>query len=151
MKKLYLLLIVCVFSCVAWSCSDDDDDKNTPIAVSDLPMAARSFITEFLPNDEVVRVIKEVSTNNTEYDVKFRSGLEVEFDAAGNWIDVDAPKGQAIPAGIVPIEIQSYIDTNYNATAVNEISVNRFGYELELVNGLDLYFDLDYKFIREEW
>lgn len=150
MKKFYLLLIVCIFSCVAWSCSDDDDDKNTPITVSDLPMAARSFITKFVPNDEVVRVVKETTTNNTEYDVKFRSGLEVEFDAAGNWIDVDAPKGQAIPTGIVPIEIQSYIDTNYNAAAVNEISVNRLGYEVELVNGLDLYFDPEYKFIREE-
>lgn len=106
MKKFCLLLMVCLFSCVAWSCSDNDDDKDSPISLSDLPPAARSFISKFTPNDEVVRVTKESTLSSLQYDVRFRSGLEVEFDAAGNWTDVDAPKGQAIPTGIVPLEIE---------------------------------------------
>lgn len=149
MKKLYLLLMLCVFSCVAWSCSDNDDDKDTPISLADLPNAARTFISKFVPDDEVVRVVKEVSASNVQYDVRFRSGLEIEFDAAGNWTDVDAPKGQTVPTGIVPVEIQKYIDTNYNAIGVNEISVDARGnYEVELLSGVDLLFDADGNFIR---
>lgn len=149
MKKLYLLLMLCVFSCVAWSCSDNDDDKDTPISLSDLPTAARTFISKFVPDDEVVRVVKEVSASNVQYDVRFRSGLEIEFDGAGNWTDVDAPNGQTVPTGIVPAEIQKYIDTNYNAIGVNEISIDARGnYEVELLSGIDLLFDSDGNFIR---
>lgn len=140
--------MLCVFGCMAWSCGDDDDDKNTPISENDLPSAAKSFINQFYPGVKINRVTKESSyhNSNSEYEVVFANGQEVEFDTAGNWTDVDAPKGQVIPTGIVPT-IESYVSTNYNGSGINEISREYRGYEVELPNGVELLFDLDQKFI----
>lgn len=146
MKKLFLFLTVCVFACMAWSCSDNDDDKDTPISVSDLPTPAKNFISQFYPSDNVVKVTKEVDKANSTYEVTFKSGQEVEFDAAGQWTDVDAPAGQVVPTGIVP-EIDEYIGLNLGGTGINEISRDSRGYEVELVNGKELLFTLDFVFI----
>lgn len=147
MKKLYLLLIVGLFACVAWSCSDDDDDKDFNVPESELPVAAKAFISEFYPADKIVKVTKEYSNGAISYDVKFASGLDIDFDAAGQWTDVDAPKGQTLPLGIVPDQIMDYITQTFPTLGVNEISRDKFGYEVELVNGRDLYFDSNFNFI----
>ncbi len=146
MKKLYLLLIVGIFACFAWSCSDDDDNDIT-VPESELPMAAKSFISEFYPAEKVVKVKKENSNGVISYDVAFASGLDIDFDAAGQWTDVDAPKGQTLPLGIVPDQIMEYITETFPTLGVNEISRDKFGYEVELVNGRDLYFDTNFNFI----
>lgn len=147
MKKFYFLLIISLFACVTWSCSDDDDDKDLLIPAKDLPGMAQNFINDFFPTDEVVKVTKEVSTSKSTFDVLFQSGLEIEFDASGNWIDVDAPRGKALPSGIVPVEIETQLPTLTTVTGVNEISRDIYGYELEMVNGQELAFDTAYKFI----
>ncbi|MCM1076880.1 MAG: PepSY-like domain-containing protein [Bacteroides sp.] len=148
MKKIYLFLMLCVFGCLAWSCGDDDDDKNEPIAISDLPAAAKTFINQFYPDVKVSRVTKESSYHNSssEYEVVFANGQEVEFDTAGNWTDIDAPKGQVIPTGIMPA-IESYVSANYNGSGINEISRELRNYEVELTNGVELLFDLDGNFL----
>lgn len=147
MKKFYLLLILCVFSCVTWSCSDDDDKDDIRIPVKDLPSKAQSFISDFFAEDQVVKVTKETSLGKSSYDVVFASGLEIDFDADGNWTDVDAPYGKSLPAGIVPAEIEEQLPTLTTTTAVNEISRDLYGYELELINGQELAFDTTYKFL----
>ncbi|MDE7475259.1 MAG: PepSY-like domain-containing protein [Duncaniella sp.] len=147
MKKIYLFLMVCIFGCLAWSCSDDDDNDIT-ISVSSLPTPAQQFISQFYPADKVARVTKEVKNSplNSEYEVRFVSGQEVEFDAAGQWTDVDAPKGQTVPTGIVPA-IDEYVGLNYDGKGINEISRDARGYEDELVDGTELLFDANGQFI----
>ncbi|MBD5301066.1 MAG: hypothetical protein HDS17_06325 [Bacteroides sp.] len=147
MKKIYLFLMVCIFGCLAWSCSDDDDNDIT-ISVSSLPTPAQQFISQFYPADKVARVTKDVKNSplNSEYEVRFVSGQEVEFDAAGQWIDVDAPKGQTVPTGIVPA-IDEYVGLNYDGKGINEISRDARGYEVELVDGTELLFDANGQFI----
>lgn len=147
MKKIYLFLMLCVFGCLAWSCSDDDDNDVT-LSVSSLPAPAQQFISQFYPADKVARVTKEIKNShlNSEYEVLFVSGQEVEFDAAGQWTDVDAPKGQTVPSGIVP-SIDEYVGLNYDGIGINEISREANGYEVELVNGIELLFDANGQFI----
>ena len=145
MKKFFLFLTVCVFACMAWSCSDDDD-KDTPISVNDLPVAAKNFISQFYSSDQVVIVTKEVDKANSSYEVKFKSGQEVEFDAAGAWTDVDAPTGKTIPTGIVP-EIDQYVEQNFQSVGINEISRYSRDYEVDLLNGRELLFTLDFVFV----
>ena len=147
MKKIYLLLMLCVFSCVTWSCSDDDDKDVIRIPVKDLPSRAQSFISDFFGEDEVIKVTKETSPGASSYDVLFASGLEIDFDADGNWTDVDAPRGKVLPAGIVPLEIEEQLPDLSTTTGVNEISRDIYGYELELINGQELAFDTTYKFL----
>lgn len=145
MKKLLSFLAIGIVAIMAWSCSDDDNDA--PITYDQLPQAAKTFITTYYPSDKIVSVDRDGKNDKTEYDVRFASGHEVEFDGAGQWTDVSAPAQQSVPAGIVPPAIQDYVTTNFPAYGINEISVEKYGYEIELTNGLDLPFDQSGVFI----
>ncbi len=120
---------------------DDDDDLETVINVDSLPDAARAFINAFYPSASVRSVMRDVDDGIMVYEVYFSNGHEVTFDLRGEWIEVDAPDGQSIPAGIVPIAIETYLDANYSGYGVNDITRTGMGYEVELVTGVDLLFD----------
>ncbi len=146
MKKFFILTLLTIFAVTfATSCSDDDDDKTIPGV--ELPGTAKNFIASYFPGDEIIKVERKGDNAGTKYDVKFRSGMEVEFDAIGEWIDVDAPKGRTIPAGIAPQTITEFIEANYPGSGINEISRDYRGYEVELLNGLDLRFNPEGFFI----
>lgn len=147
MKKTLSLLFVALFSVMLWSCSDDDD---TPVAPDQLPANAKNFIATYFSQDKISKVERDGSHAGATYDVTFVSGYEVEFDASGDWVDVDAPMGLTIPSGIAPLAIESYVSLNYPTSGINEISVDFNGYEVELLNGLDLLFDLQGNFIGIE-
>ena len=97
---------------------------------------------------EVWRVEKETDKGVVLYDVDFKNGHEVTFDSNGEWLEVDAPDGQSIPAGIVPVTIEQYLEQNYSGYGVNDITKVAAGYEIELVSGVDLLFDQDGNFLR---
>ncbi len=147
MKKFYLLLMVCVFSCVAWSCSDnDDDDWDVPISISDLPISTQSFISTFYPGEKIVKVTKEIEHDILKYEVEFASGMEIEFDEYGDWTHIEAAKGHRIPTGVVP-EISEYVGLHFGNMGIHEITYKYWGYEVELLDGTELLFASDFTFI----
>lgn len=129
------------------SCSDDDDQK-TEITLSQLPTSTRSFLQTYFPGDDVVKISLEKDNKMDHYNVKLASGVDLEFDMTGTWSEVDMPDGKVIPAGIVPAPITDYVEANYAGVGVNEISVETHGYDVELVNGVDLAFDAQGNFLR---
>lgn len=123
---------------VVSSCSDDDND--TVIEQSQLPAQAKAFISLYFGGDKITRV--EMESNPTTYDVNFASGAEVEFDAEGQWTDVQAAFGSAVPQAIVPVSILSYVEGAFPNAMITEISKTiSGGYEVDLSNGADLFFD----------
>lgn len=154
MKKfkyvLFALLSVC-FSLGVVSCGDDDkDDKITDISLSSLPDAARIFVNSYFADETVATVRHDPRSITEAYTVKFRSGAEVDFTAAGEWTDVSMAPGRVIPAGIVLPAIDAYVTQNFPQDGINEVSKEVGGYEVELVSGLDLYFDLSGGFLRSD-
>lgn len=85
-----------------------------------------------------------------EYDVKLTSGFELEFDASGQWVEVDGPMAAAIPnQDFIPQPIRDYVAGHYPAPlAINSISRDAQGYEVELIDLLEIEFDLDGNFVR---
>ncbi len=132
------------------ACSDDDNDKDieTTITVSNLPKKAQTFISDYYATANVLSVKKELDHGVVLYDVDFTNGQEIVFNADGDWIEVDAPDGQSIPSGIIPTAIENYLNTNYQDYGVNDITRTGGGYEVELVSGVDMFFDADGNFIR---
>ncbi|MBD5192513.1 MAG: hypothetical protein HDS88_06435, partial [Bacteroidales bacterium] len=80
-----------------------------------------------------------------EYDVDLVSGAEVEFRDNGDWKEVKAAKGNAVPKAIIPSAITKYVSTNYAGQSIVEISRKRGGYEVELSNGTELKLTEDAK------
>lgn len=152
MKKLFRLfaiMAVALFSTgFIASCSDDDDEKDEIVSVSDLPPAAETFLKQYYASAKVTTVVRETGHGVVEYDVKLSDGSEVTFDVNGLWTDVDAPQGRQIPSGIALPAIEAYVINNYPGQGINEISRIATGYEIELTNGLDAYFDAAGNFIR---
>lgn len=133
------------------ACSDDDDndkDIETIITVSNLPQKAQTFISDYYPTAKVLSVKKELDHGVVLYDVDFTNGQEIVFNSDGEWIEVDAPDGQSIPSGIIPAAIEEYLNTNYQDYGVNDITRTAGGYEVELVSGVDMFFDAQGNFIR---
>ena len=142
MKKIYRfipLVLVALMGVALWSCSDDDE----PEIVENLPASAKTFLATYYPSANILSVTKD----KDEYDVRLSNGHSVEFNKSGEWTDVDAPAGQTIPGGFYPAAIDEYISASYANSGINEISRIDRGYEVELLNTIDLYFSTDGSFI----
>lgn len=146
-RFIFLMLVSLVITMPAWSCSDDDD-KDEIVSYDRLPGDAKNFILTYYPGAQIAGVIMDKNHGRTTYEVSLYNGHELEFDAEGQWTDVDAPYGQTVPAGIVPPAIAAYVADNYSVTGINEISRDNRGYEVELNTGVELIFDRDGKFVR---
>lgn len=144
--RIFALLLIGMIGIALWSCSDDD--KSEPVAYDTLPTVAKAFVSLHYSYTSVSSVIQKTDDGLTEYEVVMADGQKVTFNAAGEWIDIDAPAGQPIPLGIVPAKISLYIKNNYSDVGVNEISKSATGYEVELLSGIDLLFDAAENFVR---
>ncbi|MDE6301628.1 MAG: PepSY-like domain-containing protein [Muribaculaceae bacterium] len=135
MKKIVRILgLMSVFSLTLglWSCGDDDK----PVSPEELPTPATAFVQTYYPNVEILNTVRD----DNKYDVTLSNGHEIEFDRNGAWLDVDAPLGLTVPTGFYPSDIDVYIKAIPDAGGVNEISKEKYGYDVETVNGLDLMF-----------
>lgn len=117
----------------------------TPVKSTDLPKAAQTFLSKYFPGDAVVKAEKDQGYRGTEYEVDLRSGAEVDFRDNGDWKEVKAARGKAVPVAIVPAAIAKYVATNHKGRSITEISRKRGGYEVELSNGTELKLTADAK------
>jgi hypothetical protein len=133
------------------SCSDDDDTNETMIEAQDLPENARNFVSTYFPTAEYSRVEENSAVENdgTLYEVDLSNNFEIDFTAEGDWVDVDG-NDQEIPEGIVPQKIAEYVSENYPDVFITGIDTESNGYEVELSNDLDVFFDTEENFVKEE-
>ncbi len=117
----------------------------TPIAQTELPKAAQTFLSKHFAGDNIRKVEKDRERRGLEYEVDLNSGAEVDFKSDGDWKEVKAAKGKAVPAAIVPSAIAKYVSTNFPGQSIVEISRKRGGYKVELSNGSELKLTKDAK------
>lgn len=110
----------------------------TPIKKTDLPKAAQTFLSKYFSGDDVLKAEKDQGRRGMEYEVDLSSGAEIDFTENGDWKEVKAARGTAVPAAIVPSAISKYVSTNFKGQSIVEISRKRGGYEVELSNGSEL-------------
>ena len=131
MKKFMTLMLVAIAASVSSAMY-----AGTPINQSELPKAAQAFITKYFPKDQV----KKAEKDNGRV-----SGAEIDFMSDGQWKEVKAARGTAVPSEIIPSAIVKYVDTNFKGQTIVEISRKRGGYEVELSNGSELKLTEDAK------
>lgn len=117
----------------------------TPVKQSELPKAAQTFLGKYFPSDEVVKAEKEQGRRGAEYEVDLRSGAEIDFRDNGDWKEVKAANGNAVPQAIIPEAIARYVSTNFKDRSIVEISRKRGGYEVKLSDGTELKLTEDAK------
>ncbi|MBR6715400.1 MAG: PepSY-like domain-containing protein [Prevotella sp.] len=114
------------------------DDRIIP--VEQLPAAAKTFVQKHFPKAAISYASKDFEFGGTRFEARLADGTEVDFDNRGNWDKVDCYM-QAVPAALIPATIAQYIKANHPGTFVTKIDKERYGYEIELSNDLDLKFN----------
>ena len=141
LKKLLLCFAVATVSLCTYA---DDYTHDSSV----LPQAARDVIhNNFKARISVVKIDKDFG-RISEYEVVLTDGSEIQFDSKGNWKDIEASRGNAVPKAFVPSAIQSYVDRKQKGTKIVGIERKRSGYEIELSNGIDMKFDKNGNFKR---
>ncbi len=145
MKKAILFLAAAFLGLALLAACDDDDDKR--INPSELPDAAKSFITQYFPAQTILRVERSGSSDRRRYEVLLNNGTELKFDHDGLWTEVDCKTG-ALPAGILLPEIETYIAANYPNAIAQEVERTYEGFDVEISTGQHLIFSPAGTFIR---
>ena len=108
--------------------------------ITKLPQAAQEFAAKAFPNAKIVGIEIDTSlVKPTKYDATLSDGSKIEFDSKGNWTDIES-KFTGVPQALLTKEIAAYLDANYKGQKVKAISKERYGWEVDLVNGLELKF-----------
>lgn len=117
------------------------------VTFNQLPTKGQNFISKYFQKVQVSTVILDNDYISKDYDVVLTNGTKIEFDGKGNWKEVDG-KRNAIPTTFIPQSILNYVNKSFPNTKIIKIEKNRFSYDVELTNGLDLEFDSKGNFVR---
>lgn len=146
MKKLVLgITLLFSASLLFVSC-----DKDEVISQAELPSTAKSFIEANFEGTKVITVVQDDDDLYVwEYEVKLSNGIEITFNANGEWLEIEADKDtDRLPDHLIPDAILAYVTEHYPNQGVNSIEKESHGFDVELTNGVDLDFDHDGGFIR---
>ena len=142
MKTLLVALILAFSSGVVVVNADND----RVITKSALPTKAQAFIAEYFAGKEVLRAKEEREFRVNSFEVVLADGTKLEFYKNGAWKEVDCRKN-AVPAGIVPAKINSYVSARYPDAKILKIDFDKYDYEVYLSNGLELTFNKRFKIV----
>lgn len=138
MKKVFLMFITCfisIFSCFACTFTDK------PITVNNLPEQAKVFVTTHFKGANILYVEKDNDFRGVKYDVHLNNGVEITFDKKGNWDKVDMNTMTAVPNEIIPMFIKKYVEENFKNSIITKIDKERWGYEIEVNDNIEIKFD----------
>ena len=118
------------------------DDR--PIQISELPAKSQEFIKTHFAGVEVSFAKIDEELFDEDYTVIFVDGRKVEFAKNGEWKEVDCKYGE-VPETIVPQPIRDYVSKNFPGRKIRAIDRGRRDYDVELDNGIDLEFDMQFR------
>ena len=119
-KFSFLLIIICSLTLVG--CGEK------PISPTELPQEVQTFVKQNFANSTITFAQKEWGLFGSEYDVTLNDGTMISFNRNKEWDKVSSTTAP-IPTAIVP------------ALSITKIDKDDNGYEVELINGLELKFN----------
>lgn len=153
-KKIIAIALFVALGLSFTACSSDDSNAvNTEqITLEQLPSQTQAFIARTFPNAAVIRASKINKPNyyGSYYSLVLDNNVEIDFDQAGNWTEIETKNNTAIPADFLAQEvplIQAYVAEHYNGNFIIEIDRDHRGYEVTLNNELELIFNADQLFV----
>ena len=148
MNNLFSKAILAVAVIFTMTSCDKDEEL---ISNDSLPVVSKSFVSEYFGNAKIISTIKDKEgVSSFEYEVKLDNGVDINFDEAGVWQDVEMRNDkQALPnTAFILSTIVEYVNDNYANIGINGIDRELNGFDVELTNDVDLVFDKEGKFIR---
>jgi len=127
--------------------ADSSSSAASAVQNQDLPKKVKDFLNQYYPNATIAAYeVKTIPAIGKKYEVKLNNGAEIDFDSNGNWEEISDKQG--VPDTLIPTSIKSYVSKNYQGTKIESIDKERNKIKVELINDLDLEFDLKGNFLR---
>lgn len=144
MRKILLALLGAGLFATAVFAEGDE----VPVKMHELPDAARTLVKKYFGDVEVVSALMEKGVAPS-YEVKLADGTKLDFDARGEWTDIERPGG-AVPDGLIPQPIQKFVAANYPGQHVRGIERDSRTHEVTLGNGLELKFNRKFRLVETD-
>lgn len=113
--------------------------RDVIITPDKLPAAAQAFIKEYFPDNAISFAKKDVEVSKTTYEVTLMDGTEINFNSKGEWDKIECRRAP-VPATLVPAPIAEYVQASFPGQIITKIDKERYGYDIELGNDLELKF-----------
>lgn len=122
------------------------DGHERPITLDKLPVAAQTFLKTHFSDLTLAYAVEDPKFIGAEYEVTYTDRTEVDFGTDGEWSSVER-RYEAVPASIVPTQIAEYIAATFPGQFVKKLERDKYTWEAELSNGLEIKFDRQFKVI----
>ena len=133
MKKMRLFLVLLVTMLVSNVAMAD----GRIILPAQLPANAKAFVTTHFEGQKIVYAEKEWGI----YECHLNHGTQIDFYKKGKWKKVDCNDFKAVPDVLIPEVIKQYVNENFPESIITKIEKERYGYDIELSNDLELKFN----------
>lgn len=101
-----------------------------------IPSKARKFLQKHCDGHAVVKCEKEYTSG--DFDIELADGIEMEFDAKGNLVDIEAPENYSLSPTLlkacVPGKLYNLLDHNGFKGCVESVHHDSAGYRLEVAD-----------------
>ena len=121
-------------------------DRERPITLDKLPAAAQEFLAANFKDLTLAYAVEDPKFIGSEYEVIYTDRTEVDFESNGEWSSVER-KYAAVPAAIVPVQIADYVKKSFAGESIRQIDRDKYTWEVELSNGLEIKFDPNFQVI----
>jgi len=117
------------------ACSD------RPVLPAQLPADITSFIQQNFPGQTISFANKDLEITGWQYDVVLADGTQIDFDTDHMWDKIQCPMTNPVPLPLIPPAITAHLRSQFPDAILLKIDKERYGYEIELANGLELKFN----------
>lgn len=143
-----LMYVAALFAALTMTASCDDKEES--ITEAELPAPSRVFLQTHFAEVTITRIIRETEGFDKDYSVYLVNGFEIDFRKAGDWDEVDGHIN-ALPQSILdllPVGIMQYVNTNFPGAVIVKVNKERYGFEIDLNNNIDIEFNENGEFVR---
>ena len=134
MKKFFSIGFVALVLLVT-ACSDK------PVVPAQLPVDITAFIQQNFPGQTISFAKKDLEITGWQYDVVLADGTQIDFDTDHMWDKIQCAMTTSMPTALVPAPILAHLQANFPGAMILKIDKERYGYEIELANGLEMKFN----------
>ena len=121
-------------------------DRERPITLDKLPAAAQEFLAANFKDLTLAYAVEDPKFIGSEYEGIYTDRTEVDFESNGEWSSVER-KYAAVPAAIVPVQIADYVKKSFAGEFIRKSDRDKYTWEVELSNGLEIKFDRNFQVI----